>query len=223
MSLIHNVFDTDKHFSINVSTRELTNQTPEKTQLMQGDHNSERISFNMPRYVEGHDMTLCNVIQVHYTNIDTKTKEEVPGLYDVIDVQTSPEDENTAIFTWLVSANATGLVGSLQFRITFKCVKDGIDVYRWNTEICKELKVSKGITNSECFDEDCADFVSGWEERIKKLEAKETQTFVAVYGSTTFKAIGDAANAGMICVASRSNAYRAVLVNNNADVKKFFR
>jgi len=61
MAHIHPVYDTDSHFTINPITREIKNESSTKTRLIQYDHNSERFSFDMPKTVEGHDMTLCNV------------------------------------------------------------------------------------------------------------------------------------------------------------------
>lgn len=147
MAHIHSVYDTDKHFTIDPATRELVNQTPTKTRIMRYDHNSERITFDLPRMIEGHDIMKCNVVQVHYNNIDAVTNAVNPGLYEVVDLQLSPEDDNVVICSWLISGNATNMVGPLHFRITFKCVTDRVD-YVWNTDVYKGLSVSDGINNS---------------------------------------------------------------------------
>lgn len=148
MAHIHSVYDTDKHFTIEPATRALINETPTKTRIMRYDHNSERITFDLPAVIEGHNTLDCNVVQVHYINIDTQSKTENPGLYDVTDLQPSPEDENIAICSWLISGNATQLAGPLHFRLTFKCVTDRVD-YAWSTDVYKGLSVSDGINNSE--------------------------------------------------------------------------
>lgn len=62
----HSVYDTDPHFAIDPITRAITNQSTTKTQLMQYDHNSERFTFEIPRLVDGHDMKLCDKIEIHY-------------------------------------------------------------------------------------------------------------------------------------------------------------
>lgn len=66
----HPVIDNDLHFSINTLTREISNGS-KKVKLMQGDHASEIFTFEIPRYVDGHDMSLCNKIAVHYINVGT--------------------------------------------------------------------------------------------------------------------------------------------------------
>ena len=76
MAHIHSVFDSDTHFVIDPITRQLKNETSKKASVVQFDHNSECFTFELPRIIEGHDMTTCNVVQIHYLNIDAKTKKE---------------------------------------------------------------------------------------------------------------------------------------------------
>lgn len=59
----HPVYDTDAHFKINHITRSITTQDDLKT-IMQGDHNSERFSFEIPNVIDGHDMKLCNKVLI---------------------------------------------------------------------------------------------------------------------------------------------------------------
>ena len=48
----HGVYDTDKHFVIDSNTRKIENQSKSKITLIQNDHDSERFTFEIPRYVE---------------------------------------------------------------------------------------------------------------------------------------------------------------------------
>ena len=73
MAHIHSVYDTDKHFTIEPDTRMLVNQTPTKSGIMQFDHNSERITFDLPAVIEGHNTLDCNLVEVHYLNINAET------------------------------------------------------------------------------------------------------------------------------------------------------
>ena len=75
MAHIHSIYDCDTHFVIDPVTREIKNES-EKTVIVQNDHNSERFSFELPKTIEGHDMSLCNVVQVHYLNTDKNNKEK---------------------------------------------------------------------------------------------------------------------------------------------------
>ena len=59
----HNVYDTDNKFTIDGITRAIKNVSSSKTTVMQFDHNSEVFTFEVPRYIEGHDMTECNRVK----------------------------------------------------------------------------------------------------------------------------------------------------------------
>lgn len=167
MALKHRVYDTDTHFLINPTTRAFYNESPSKNTIIQYDHNSERITFEIPRQIEGHDISLCDVIQVHYINIDAVTKEQNCGVYAVEDMQISPDDENIVILSWLVSGNATKYVGSLNFLIRFACsAEDGTLYYVWNTAIYSGISVSSGIYNGAVVAEEYADILAQWEKEL---------------------------------------------------------
>lgn len=174
----HSVYDTDSHFMIDGVTRAVKNASQTKTMLVQCDHNSERFTFELPRYVDGHDMSECNKVQIHYINIDSKTaKTEDPlvrkGVYEVNDLQISPEDEDIVICSWLISRNATQLVGSLNFMIRFACLDDAGRVdYAWNTTTHTHISVSSGLNADETIEEDYFDVVESWKQSvIEELKA----------------------------------------------------
>ncbi len=167
----HSVYDTDTHFIIDGVTRAVKNASSAKTTLVQHDHNSERFTIEIPRMVDGHDMSLCNVVQVHYLNIDNQTKEQKSGVYGVDDLQISPDGDDVVICSWLVSGNATQLVGNLSFIVRFMCVSDdGTVDYVWNTAVHSGVSVSTGIYNGDVIAEEYADIVAQWEARIQKCE-----------------------------------------------------
>lgn len=139
------VSDTDKHFIIDARTKSIANATETNKTLVQFDHNSERCTFELAgRFIDGHDMSQCDVVRIYFVNTDGKHKNK--GYYDVEDLTVS-DDGNTVIFTWLISDDATQIVGALDFWIVFECTVDGEVDYRWST-----LK-HKGITVAEGADE----------------------------------------------------------------------
>ena len=167
----HSVYDTDPHFKIDSVTREIKNASQTKTMLVQHDHNSERFTFEIPRMVDGHDMSVCNAVQVHYINTDAKTKEQNAGVYSVDDLQISPESDDVVICSWLISGNATKFVGNLSFVIRFACVaEDGTDDYAWNTAVHQAVSVSTGIFNSDDIAEAYPDILAQMESRITAHE-----------------------------------------------------
>lgn len=170
MGMKHSVYDTDTHFSINPVTRVLKNESMAKTGVIQFDHNSERFTFEIPRMIEGHDMSQCDIIQVHYNNIDSQTKEQSKGVYDVEDMQICPDDDSIVILSWLISGNATKYVGSLNFLIRFGCAGDeGHLSYVWNTAIYTGISVSSGINNGEAVVYEYADILEQWKHDFEEL------------------------------------------------------
>lgn len=159
----HGVRDTGAHFIIDQFTRQIKNASAEKTTIVQYDHNSQRLTFEMPLYIDGHAMTLCDLIEIHYINISADGKSQNPGTYEVNDIKA--EGEN-AIFTWLISQEATQLAGSLNFFIVFKCTENGVTVYRWGTEICKTLAISAGMDNGEEVLTEYPDILAHWKAQL---------------------------------------------------------
>ena len=148
MSHPHNITDSDNKFVINPITRTITNESA-KLVLVQHDHNSERYTFEVPRYVEDHDMGESTRIEVHFNNY-IRTKKQITK-----DVYTVPTCDmyctrDKVYFSWLVSSNATQLVGYLSFSVTFVChdVNNKV-VYSWSTSIYEGINVLEKNTNTE--------------------------------------------------------------------------
>lgn len=153
MAIRHGVTDTDNHFLIDPITRTIENESG-KHVLIQYDHNSERYTFECPRYVEGHDMSLCNKIEVHFVNTSTGNLKSV-GIYEADDLHLAPDDSNVVMFSWLIHRNATRYVGKLNFVIRFTCF-DGTESnneYIWNTSIYSDISIDKGIYNVDDYEQ----------------------------------------------------------------------
>ena len=72
--------------------------------------------------------------------------------------------------SWVISQNATRLVGSLNFLLRFICLTDDVIDYVWNTSIFSGIYVSKGIYNSDIVAEQYIDTIKAWENRLKVVE-----------------------------------------------------
>lgn len=180
-NLKHPVYDTDTHFTIDPISREMSNTACLKSCLIQHDHNSERFTFEVPKTIEGHDMSKCDSIQVHYINIDSQTKEQSAGVYEVDDMMLTEDPSGDRIyFSWLISHNATEHVGSLSFLLRFSCYgDDGFLSYVWNTSIYSGISISNGIDNGEVIIDDYADILNEWRketEAFRLLSLEQTQT-----------------------------------------------
>ena len=169
----HVVVDTDVHYKIDGITRSVTNVNETKRELVQNDHNSERFTFEIPRYVDGHDFSECNSVQVHYATFDEFEEMKGSGVYNVDDLHVSSEDENTVLLSWLISGNATSTVGTLNFSIRFACVNDGIVEYAWNTTVFKGITILPALNNLEGVVEDYSDILSQLETDLKEFIVKK--------------------------------------------------
>ena len=140
MAHLHPVYDTDPHFIINSTSRVITYSSKEKLILVQGDHNSQRYTFEIPRYIDGHDMAKCDRVQIHYTNIDSATgRNRSYGVSIIDDLQISYSK------TWVIKSNASDELVTTQIAFTSNGQKftsigtnrDGgpIVLYYGNTEI----------------------------------------------------------------------------------------
>jgi hypothetical protein len=169
---LHEVRDTDKHFVIDPVTRAITNNSA-KNVLMQGDHNSEIYTFELPKLVEGHDMGSCNRVEIHYNNISSDKADSSKDFYTVRDMHVDEVETNTLIFSWKIHGNATKFAGALSFRIRFGCVdENGVWLYKWHTEIFKGITISDGFENTVAIVEEYADAISAWEVELDALEER---------------------------------------------------
>lgn len=206
----HSVYDNDKHFSIDPVTREITNESG-KFVLIQHDHNSERFTFEIPKEVDGHDMSQCNVVQIHYLNVELEKADldmleadginvetvvldnivYVPtgtvysGIYESDDVQISPASEEVVICSWLISRNATQYLGVLNFIVRFTCVADdGTVEYAWSTSPCKGVVISDSIFNSDIVIAEYPDLLEKWRNDVYAKVQKQIDA--AVEGASVF-------------------------------------
>ena len=180
----HGVYDSDTHFSISPWTRTIRNESSRKTTLVQNDHNSERFTFILDRMVEGHDMSQCNLVRVHYMNVSSDKKTKNTGSYTVEDLQINPDDTDTVICSWLISHNATSLVGSLNFLLSFACEENGELTYVWNTAICNTIAISDGINPGETFETEYVDVIEQWKDQVTQLITSTVNSNVSEWAET---------------------------------------
>lgn len=186
MNHTHDMLDSDPRFIIDPVTREITYSTEydEFPILVQGDHNSQHFTFELPRYIDGHDMTLCNEVFVNYINISAEnTGVYNTGKYRIVDLKPDPDDEeNYVLCTWVVSGGATSLVGNLSFMVRFTCVTETTLDYAWNTGTYSNVTIVSAITDDSIFEQEYTDILQVW--RYELIEA----------GDSSLAAIEDAKN-----------------------------
>ena len=151
MSHKNKVVDTETHFVIDPRTRRITTAQTSNNTIVQYDHNSERLTFEMPRYVDGHDMIECDDVRIHYRNGSSNSLSRTAGVYIPDDLAISEDDDELVTFSWLLSAATTAYIGFLYFSVQFICLgADGETVdYAWHTSIYKDINVVESINNAE--------------------------------------------------------------------------
>ena len=156
------------HFRIDIATKELV-LISGSTILAKNDHNSKKVTFEIPKIVEGYDISACNSVRVNYLNVDAKTKEKHEGYYDVKDFDISEENENIVKGSWEISGNATRAAGGLSFTIHFFKLDSSSEIeYAWNTGFYNELKVVDSGDSPEAEDTEFFDIFNQWKEEIEE-------------------------------------------------------
>ena len=147
--MTHNskIKDTETHFIIDPETRAITNTSAGNNIIVQYDHNSERFTFEIPKIVDGHDMSESTEVRIHYRNASSANLSKTNGVYIPDDLSVAEGDENTLTFSWLLSSAATQYIGYLYFSIQFVCLDGETVEYAWNTGIYKDITVIESINN----------------------------------------------------------------------------
>ena len=172
MAHVHPVSDDDRLFVIDPTSRSITHDGDEIV-LVKGDHNSEVFSFEIPRIVEGHDMSLCDHVRIHYSNTDRRRKNESKDIYYVTDCVVNGDVVN---FSWTLSGNATKYYGTLSFLVQFCCLEeDGTYSYIWNTDTYKSIPVYDSYNNSEGVADNYADVFDKIFLQLEKVPENMTQ------------------------------------------------
>lgn len=120
--------------------RFITVPTELKRIAVQGDHNVETVTFDCPRYWDGHDLSTMRVY-VNYVRPDGK-----PGSFPAGNIVVDDADSNLFHFTWTVSANVTEVKGKIRFMVCAKrSDENGVETNHWNSEVNNDLYVSEGL------------------------------------------------------------------------------
>lgn len=163
----HIITDSDTRFVLDPITRKLTTVSLKKV-MAQGDHRSEVITFELPRYIEGHDMSLCTSAQVHFTN--TEGKQPKRTCSDVWEASDLTLDGDKVTFSWLVENTATKYAGSLAFSIKLQCLavgEDGVVIkYEYNSAEYTKISIIKAQDNISEAVEESTSLLSSFKEQV---------------------------------------------------------
>jgi hypothetical protein len=112
-----------------------------KRLAVQYDHNMETVTFDSPLYWDGQDMSKM-AIYVNYARSDMYADK-----YPVKNIRV---DGDIMHFDWTISGNVTEVAGAIAFNVcVMKTDAEGNQQHHWNTEICRDCYVSKGMETEE--------------------------------------------------------------------------
>lgn len=107
---------------------------------VQFDHNIETVTFECPRYWDGHDMSRM-AIYINYKRPDNHMAS-YPA-YDIIVDETNPDIMH---FKWTIELDVTQVKGKIAFLVCVKQIDDnGVLSNHWSSELCTDMSVSEGM------------------------------------------------------------------------------
>ena len=153
--------------------------------IVKGDINSERLTFKIPKVIEGHDMSSCDTVRIHYITINPETSAQYPDVYDVLKKDITPDGNDYLRFSWLIDQYVTRYASPVSFVVQFACTR-AVTVgeeqklvydYSWSTVPYTELNVSDGFTNNKSEDADAFvdqynSIVTQWHNEIEEAIAR---------------------------------------------------
>lgn len=173
---IHEIADDDAHFVISPITRNIEYLENKELKIMQFDHNSERFTFELPRYVESHDMSLCNVVHVHWVNRDKATGAENADVSELYNLHIDSKNAETVVCSWDISREATQLAGTLSFLLEFICRETEQINYSWHSDIFQDVTIKEGMNNGNKIEANYSHLLEQWRydvfETIAELETR---------------------------------------------------
>lgn len=137
---------------------------------VQYDHDVETVTFDCPRYWDRLDMSKMK-IYINYMRADGEI-----GGYIAKNITVDETDETIMHFDWTISRNVTEVIGTLSFLV---CVKrtysDGTEKNHWNSELNKDMYVSKGLECEETLLKAYPDIITQLLVRMDYVEAITTE------------------------------------------------
>ena len=149
---------------------------------VQHDHNIETVTFDCPRYWDGHDLSELK-IYINYMRQD--------GYRDVFhcdNVEVDATDDSLMHFAWTISGNVTAVKGKLSFLVCAKTVDDeGNEELHWNSELNQEMFVSEGLECAESVLTEYSDIITHLLTRMEEVEDETDLESMLGYIDTYFK------------------------------------
>lgn len=170
----HIVIDSDRKVIVPDSLKRIA---------VQHDHNIETVTFDCPRYWDGHDLSKMMIYINHLC------PSGALGCTVATDVKVDETDTNVMHFDWTIFECVTVNEGYITFLVCAKTQDvDGTNRHHWNSEICKDMYVSEGLELPEDFMETHPDVLTQvllFNQNILDLQKTTMQRSAVYVGSGT--------------------------------------
>lgn len=156
--------ETEPHIVIG-EDRFITVPEELKRIAVQYDHRVETVTFDCPRYWDGHDMSKMK-IYINYTRADG-----LLGMYLAENVFADEQLPTIMHFDWTLTRNVTGINGPIVFMVCVKRVdRDGNEEVHWNSERNIDMYISEGLEGEEVIQDLYPDIFTQMLQRMDEIE-----------------------------------------------------
>ena len=189
---------------------------------VQYDHNMESVTFDCPRYWDGQDMSAM-AVYVNYTRSNGSGgtySDRYPVGLPTID----ENDDKIMHFDWTISRNVTEVAGPIAFLVCVMATGpddegNQVEIHHWNSEICEDCYISKGMKTEENSFEMYPDETTQLLERMLVVEAAElNMTSMLTKAQTAASSASSGASAASTAAAEAQATLESVL-EKDADIR----
>lgn len=164
---------------------------------VQYDHKIETVTFDCPRYWDGHDMSQMHI----YINFRA-ANGEIGGYI----AQNISVDGDIMHFDWTITKDVTQAAGKIAFLV---CVKksdvEGNEENHWNSELCTDMYVSEGLESEPTLEDYDPIVITQLLTRMDRVELINVQAGeMHTLHQETLAAMKAAANSANSALASRA-------------------
>ena len=141
---------------------------PESLQKIgvQFDHNAETVTFDCPRYWDGHDLSMMKIY------INYMRPNDSFGAYLCNDAEIDSMDDTIMHFNWVISGHVTEFAGPLSFLVCICDVdQNGDSTTHWNSELNTQMYISSGMKCRDAILGRYPDIITQLLNRMDSVEA----------------------------------------------------
>lgn len=130
---------TEPHIVINADKTVIIPEALKRI-LVQHDHNIETVTFDCPRYWDGHDLSQMGLRIVFQRSDDHKEPHPVENL------RVDESNDRMIHFDWTISGNTTLVSGNVKITVCAKLTNaEGVSEREWHTIPNQDLFVNEGM------------------------------------------------------------------------------